>query len=384
MIERAEALGEPLEDPLLLFSVLYGFWVANYVAFNGDVVRELAAQFLAFAEKQRATVPLMIGHRLMGISLLFTGEFAQARMHLDQALALYDPASHRPLATRFGQDVGVAILSLAAVGSVVARLSRSRPTDTLHAIKDAREIGQAATLMYALNNTTYTHMCCRDHVQANAQSSEVVALADEKGAVLWKALGMLSRGCVFALSGKAADAVQIITSGIAAVQSTGTTVFTPVFLAHLATAHAQIGQFTDAWRCIGEAVTTMETTKERWFEAEVHCMAGEIALLSPPPDAAKAEAYFERALAVARQQQAKSWELRAAMSMARLWRDQGKRDAGPRTARSGLRVVHRRLRHARSEGGQGFARRVARLTTNFETAPTLLQCMSPLLAPRDI
>jgi hypothetical protein len=104
LIERAEALGEPLEDPLLLLSVLYGFWVANYVAFNGDVVRELAAQFLTFAEKQRATVPLMIGHRLMGISLLFTGEFAQARMHLDQALALYEPASHRPLATRFGQD----------------------------------------------------------------------------------------------------------------------------------------------------------------------------------------------------------------------------------------------------------------------------------------
>ncbi len=137
---------------------------------------------------------------------------------------------------------------------------------------------------------------------------------------------MLSRGCVFASSGKAANAVQIITSGIAAVQSTGTKVFTPVFLAHLATAHAQIGQFTDAWRCIGEAVTAMETTKEKWFEAEVHRMTAEIALKSPERDTAKAEAHFERALAVARAQQAKSWELRAAMSMARLWRDQGKRD----------------------------------------------------------
>ncbi len=325
LIERAEALGEPLEDPLLLFSVLYGFWVANYVAFNGDVVCELAAQFLAFAEKRRATVPLMIGHRLMGISLLFTGDFAQARMHLNQALALYDPASHRPLATRFGQDVGVAILSWRSLALWLLGYPEAAQPDTVHAIKDAREIGQAATLMYALNNTTYTHMCCRDRVQANAQSNEVVALADEKGAVLWKALGMLSRGCVFALSGNAADAVQIITSGIAAVQSTGTTVFMPVFLAHLATAHAQIGQFTDAWRCMGEAVAVMETKKERWFEAEVHRMAAEIALKSPEPDAAQAEAYLERALSVARAQQAKSWELRAAMSMARLWRDQGKR-----------------------------------------------------------
>ena len=100
----------------------------------------------------------------------------------------------------------------------------------------------------------------------------------------------------------------------------------PLVLSHLASAHAELGQFDDAWRCIGEAMTVMETTKERRWEAEVNRVAGEIALKSPEPDAAKAEAYFERALSVARQQQAKSWELRAAMSMARLWRDQGKRD----------------------------------------------------------
>jgi predicted ATPase len=99
----------------------------------------------------------------------------------------------------------------------------------------------------------------------------------------------------------------------------------PLHLSHLAREYAQVGQFDDAWRCIGEAVTAVETNGERWFEAEVHRISGEIALLSPDPDAAKTEAYFERALAVARGQQAKSWELRAAMSMARLWRDQGKR-----------------------------------------------------------
>jgi predicted ATPase len=111
LIEDAEAVGEPPEDPLLLFSVLYGFWVAHYVAFNGDVCRDLAAQFLALAKKQEATVPLMIGHRLMGTSLLFTGDITQGRAHYDQALALYDPGKHRALAARFGQDVRVAILS---------------------------------------------------------------------------------------------------------------------------------------------------------------------------------------------------------------------------------------------------------------------------------
>ena len=131
LIEQAEALGEPPEDPLLLFSVLYGFWVANLVAFNGDVMRDLAAQFLALAEKQGATVPLMIGHRLMGVSLLCTGDIAEGRAHLDRAIALYDPAEHRPLATRFGHDTGVVVLTFRSLalwllGYPEAALSRHR------------------------------------------------------------------------------------------------------------------------------------------------------------------------------------------------------------------------------------------------------------------
>jgi predicted ATPase len=102
----------------------------------------------------------------------------------------------------------------------------------------------------------------------------------------------------------------------------------PSWLLNLAGAHAELGQLDEAWRSIGEAVTAIETTKERWCEAEANRIAGEIALKSPQRDTTKAEAYFERALAVARRQQAKSWELRAAMSMARLWRDQGKWEEG--------------------------------------------------------
>jgi predicted ATPase len=100
----------------------------------------------------------------------------------------------------------------------------------------------------------------------------------------------------------------------------------PLYLSHLAGAYAERGQFDEAWRCIGEAMTAVETTKETWCEADIYRIAGEIALRSPVPDPAKAQAFFERALAVARAQQAKSWELRAAMSLARLWVKQGKRD----------------------------------------------------------
>ena len=159
---------------------------------------------------------------------------------------------------------------------------------------------------------------------------------DQIGSLFWGAWGMMQRGCVLALTGKASDAVQTITSGIAALRSTGTTMWMPVWLSYLARAKAEIGQFDLARRCIGEAMTAVETAKERWYEAEVTRIAGEIVLLSPEPDVAKAEAYFARALAVAQKQQAKSWELRAATSMARLWRDQGRRQQ----ARELLAPVH--------------------------------------------
>jgi len=327
LIEQAEALGEPLDDPLLLFSVLYGVWVANSVAVDGDKVRELAAQFLTLAEKQRATVPLMIGHRVTGFALLVTGDIAESRPHLDRAIALYDPAEHRPLATRFGGDTGVAVLCFRSLALWMLGYPEAALADAEQVLRDAREIGQAATLMYALAFTSLSHIRCGDYATATTHCDELVALAEEKGALFWKAPGMMGQGSILTSTGKPSDAVQKIVAGMSGWRSTGATLFVPLYLSYLAKAHGELRQFDDAWRCIGEAITVMETTKERWFEVEVHRIAGEITLMSPEPGAAKAQAHFERALAVARQQQAKSWELRAAMSMARLWRDQGKRAA---------------------------------------------------------
>ena len=326
LIEQAEAIGEPVEDPLLLFSVLYGFWGANFIAFNGDAMRELAAQFLTLAEKQGTTVPLMIGHRLMGISLTFTGDLAEGRAHYDQALALYDPMEHRPLAARLGLDARVAGLSFRNWALLFLGYPEAALADADHALEDAREIGQAATLMNALSFAASSRILCGNYGTANAFGDELIPLADEKGAAFWKAVGMLMQGWLFALTGKAADAVQMITAGLAAFRSTGATLFMPLWLSGLARAYAELGQFDDSRRCIDEAMTAVETTKESWCEADIHRIAGEIELMSPEPDATKAEALFGRALTVARGQQAKSWELRAAMSMARLWRDQGKRD----------------------------------------------------------
>jgi predicted ATPase len=324
LIERAEALGEAVEDPLLVLSALYGSWVATLNAFDGDAVCTLAAQFLALAKKQGTTVPLMTGYRLMGNSLLLVGSIAEGRMHLDQAFALYDPAQHRPLAMKFGQEIGVPIqcfrsFSLWSLGYPDAAL-----TDADQALRAAREIGQAATLAFALCVASFAQIFCGHYTRASTQLDEADALADEKGSVFWKAFSTSLHGCASACSGEPPKAVHMITTGINAFRSTGTTLWMPLWLIHLAKARALVGQSDDAWCSIREAMTAIEATKERWCEAEANRIAGEIALKSPEPDAAKAEAYFERALAVSRKQQAKSWELRAAMSLARLWRDQGK------------------------------------------------------------
>jgi class 3 adenylate cyclase/predicted ATPase len=325
-IEQAEALGEPPEDPLLLFSILFGVWGVNRSTFNGEVVRELATQFLALAEKQRTTVPLMVGHRVMGISLLLTGGILEGRNHLDRAVALYRPDEHHPLATRFGADTGVSIWFYRSIALWLLGYSDAALADVNHALKNAREIGQAASLMFALHHASLTHVQFGNYAAASADVAELAALADEKGALLWKSLGITVQGWILALTGKASDAIQTINTGLTALRSTEATIWLPLSLTYLTRAYAELGQFDDAWHSIGEAVTMVEATKERWCEAEVQRMAGEIALKSPERDEGKAVAYFERALSVARSQQAKSWELRAAMSMARLWRDQGKRE----------------------------------------------------------
>src|SRR5262249_33492527 len=138
--------------------------------------------------------------------------------------------------------------------------------DVNQALKDAREIGHAVSLLWALAGSFwFVDSYCGNYVAANARVDELIALADEKDAAWWKAFGTLGRGWLLGLTGRAADAVQMITSGITASRLTGATVFLPSWFAHLSVAHAELGQFDEAWRCIGEALSTIETTKERWF-----------------------------------------------------------------------------------------------------------------------
>jgi class 3 adenylate cyclase/predicted ATPase len=322
LIEQAEALGEPPDDPLILFSALYAYW--NAVPFNGDVCRGLAAQFLALAEKQETTAPRLIGHRVMGHTLFHTGEFLEARTHFDKGFALYNAAEHLPLATRFWVDSRLVILCYRSFAAWVLGYPTAAISDSDRAVSDAREIGQASSL-YALILAALTHTCCGgNYAIATALVKEAIALADEKGSLIGKAIGTLIQAELFALNDNATAALQNMTHGLNALRSTEQTLYVPTYLSWLARSYAKLGKFDDALRYIGEAMTAAETTKEKWYEAEIHRSVGEITRSLPERHAAKAEAHFERALGMARSQQAKLWELRAAMSMARLWHDQGK------------------------------------------------------------
>jgi predicted ATPase len=257
-------------------------------------------------------------------ALALMGDLVEGKEHYGRALAIYDPVEHGQLTTRSGRDVGVALLSSRSSCLWQLGYPAASRNDAERAVKNARETGHAATLMFALRAACFNHIICGNYAVASTQLDELLALADEGGAPYWKASGTALRGWLFALTGKASDAVRAITSGITSLRSTEATLRVPFDLSHLAMAYAELGQPDNAQRCIDDAIGAIERSKEKWCEAELHRIAGAIALKSPP-NPEKAEAYFDRALAVARQQQTKSWELRAAVSMARLWRDESKR-----------------------------------------------------------
>jgi predicted ATPase len=182
LIERSEALGEPLEDPLLVYSALYAIMTVSIVAFDGDVACQQAAHFLTLAEKEGTTAPLLMAHRYMGLSLVYTGDSVGALQHLEKAIALYNPSQHRSLAMRFGQDAGVHALTYRAWALWLTGRPKSALAACKAALEAAREIGQAATLMNALALTGFTNLFCGNYETANLQAGGVFGVGRRKRA----------------------------------------------------------------------------------------------------------------------------------------------------------------------------------------------------------
>jgi class 3 adenylate cyclase/predicted ATPase len=328
MIERAEALGERPEDEdaLLRFSVLYGQWTGNFSGGNVERAAEIAKQFLAIAKKQARSAPLLLAHRITGASLAILGELQPAKLHLDEAVALYVAAEHKSLATRFGQDIGVAALGYRSY--VLFRLGYPEGAlkDAEDALKFAREIGQTGTLLYALHFAGLIELLCGRFEMAEARADEQLELSERYGLSYWKLLALRLRGWVFSVTGRGDDAVKLISSSSSGLANSRTTLFAQISLVWLARAQAACGRVVEAQNTISQALDSVNKTNKRWDEAEIHRTAGEIASLQLHCDYEAAEWHFRRGLDIARQQGAKLYELRAAVNLARIWRDQGRQD----------------------------------------------------------
>jgi class 3 adenylate cyclase/predicted ATPase len=342
---RARELCQQVGETSQLLSALFGLWVVFLIRAELQRARELGEQCLRIAQEAQDSGFFMLAHWAIGETSLYLGELASARTHLEQGIALYDPQQHRSHAFQYGQDSGVFCLIHAAwtlwlCGYPDQALKRGHEARSL-----ARELAHPNSLGGALSVTTFVHQFCRDKQTVSEQAEAVITLSTEHGLPFWLAPGTILRGWALAEQGQGEKGITQIHQGLAAWRATGAEAICPHFLALLAEAYGKVGQTEKGLNTLAEARALVDKTGERVYEAELHRLKGELTLqqqskveshkskvpntqhLTPSTQAeAEAEACFLKAIEIARKQQAKSLELRATMSLARLWQQQGKGD----------------------------------------------------------
>ena len=319
LVERARSLGEQPTDLLLQFSIMYGLWVANYVAIDANRMLERAKEFLDLAEGQQSSAPKLVGHRIMGTSLFMQGRFDGALIHLNQAVAMYQPEQHRGLTTRFSQDIGISALSFRSWTLWHLGYPDAAVKDAKELLAKARDLGEVTTLTYALFHVVIPEVLSGRVAEAEVRLDELMSLTERHGLFFWKSLGLFLQGWCLYLSGRATDAARTLNAAFAMYSSTGSTLFTPIFLGILAGAYAQEGRMKESLEAINEGLLAVERTNERWAEAELYRLLGELRLSAPGSDHKEAEQCLQKSMAIARRQHAKSYELRTASSMARYY-----------------------------------------------------------------
>jgi predicted ATPase len=256
--------------------------------------------------------------------LFYLGDLALSRFHLEQGSALYDLQQYRSHAFRYGLDPGVNCLLVAwplwLLGYPDQALEGSREALTL-----AQELSHPYSLAYALQSAMRLHRFRREVQAAREQAEALVTLSNQQGFAQWLAGGTMMCGWALMVQGQEGEGMAQMRHGLTAWRAMGIEAGLPYWLAMLAEAYGSTGQVEAGKRVLAKALTLVDTTEERWWEAELHRLKGGLLLALPTDNAAEAETCFHQALAIARHQQARSLELRAAMSLARLWQQQDKR-----------------------------------------------------------
>ena len=322
---RARELCSALGNPPELFPVLYGRSVFHFQRGELTEALDVAQDLLRLADEQGDGAASVTGHRMVGSALCQFGRFAESREHFETALALYDPVRDRSSAFIYAIDSRVMCSSWLSHVLLVLGYPEQAVRRGGEALAFVSELTHPNTVAVALSWGCIFRQFLRDQRNALSQAEEVMRLATEQGFPLYLAAGKVVHGWALADGGRADEGVAEIGRGLANYAATGAEMWAPYFLGLLAKAQAQAGQIEAGVNAVVAALDRADRRGIRWIEADLHRLRGELMLTLPSADRGEAEGCFHRALAVAREQGARMWELRAAASLARLWRDQPER-----------------------------------------------------------
>jgi predicted ATPase len=330
------------ETPQLFTVLLWGLWAFSVVRVELQKARELAEQLLSLARRTHDPALFLQAHYALTQTLATLGELVPALEQCEQGIALYDPQQHRSLAFRSGQDPGVAFLSFAAwtlwlLGYPDQALQRSDAALAL-----ARELPHPLTSAFTLDFAAWFHQFRGEEHITQELAEAGIAISTEQEFPHWLALGVILRGWALAAQGQREEGIAQMRQGLAAYRATGSGVGLTYYLALLAETYGKGGQTEEGLTVLAEALTMAHKNGERNYEAELYRLKGELLRMgerekggteeeishspTPPFALSSPEACFHKAIEIARRQQAKSLELRAVMSLSRLWLRQGKKD----------------------------------------------------------
>jgi class 3 adenylate cyclase/predicted ATPase len=321
---QARTLCQQVGETPQLAPVLLGLWRFYLVRSQFHTAREFGEALLRLAQRTDDPALAVIAHYTLGSTWLWLGALLVASQHLGEGLARYTPDQRRALVFRMGHDPGIACRFYAAMtlwllGYPAQALARLQDTLVL-----AHELSHPYSLAWVACRAAFVFQFCRDVLAVHEQAEAAVILATEQGATQWTAQGTIFRGWALAMQSQGEAGMAQVHQGITAVRSTGQVLAVPYFCTVLAEVCAHLGHTVEGLQALAEAHTLVEQHEERWWEAEV-CRLRGVLLLRQTTSQVEAETWLQRALDVARRQEAKSLELRAAMSLSRLWQQQGKR-----------------------------------------------------------
>ena len=325
---RARELCQQVDEISQLTPVLFGLWRYYVAQAQLHTAREVGETLLRMAQRVYDPSLSVVAHYTLGATWLWLGALPAARMHLEEGITHYTPDQRRAPVFRIGQDLGVGCRVYAAWTLWLLGYPAQALAHIHDALALAHELSHPYSLAFAQAVGVYVYQFCRDIILAVHKHAEAaVALSTEQSFPLWTGAGMSWRGWALIMRDQDEEGLVQVREGIAIWRASGAVLSVPYFGTALAEASAHLGYTEEGLQALTEAHTLMEQHEERWWEAEIYRLRGVLLLRQTGTPQAEAEACFQRALDVARRQQAKSLELRAAMSLARLWQQQGKRQA---------------------------------------------------------